>query len=324
VPEESRVFRVLTDSTEAFPTISAVASACGLSVTRDPSSEASLLVHDGAHSLHDIESEVKQIRVTGDCSSNPDAIDVSTREGRTLLAEQLSQSPSPRSRSLVLAVMGSRGGSGASTLSIALAQAAARSQRGPCLVDCDPAGGGLDLALGLEEVSGPRWQDFWMSEGSISLDALAPIEGHSLALMTWRRGGSEIDDLCAARVFDLLQRRYQTLIIDLPSRKSALRDLVVAQADALILLVPAEVRAVASAALLVDSLRREVEPSLLHLVVRIPGPARIPTSAIAEMLNIPLIATMKDDPRIALSAEHGPPRSPSLRQTADSVLKAVT
>src|SRR5690606_16343574 len=57
----------------------------------------------------------------------------------------------------VLAVVGGRGGAGASVLATATAVVSARSGDRTLLVDCDPLGGGLDLVLGAEEVTGLRW-----------------------------------------------------------------------------------------------------------------------------------------------------------------------
>ncbi|MBD0322964.1 MAG: hypothetical protein ICV72_06190, partial [Aldersonia sp.] len=51
----------------------------------------------------------------------------------------------------VLAVIGGRGGAGASTFAAALASTADRAEaRATLLVDCDAGGGGIDLLLGIE------------------------------------------------------------------------------------------------------------------------------------------------------------------------------
>ena len=58
-------------------------------------------------------------------------------------------------RGAVVAVMGGRGGAGASVFATALAQTASDA----LLVDADPWSGGIDLVLGTESEPGLRWPD---------------------------------------------------------------------------------------------------------------------------------------------------------------------
>ena len=62
-----------------------------------------------------------------------------------------------RPRPARVAVIGGRGGAGASVLAGGLAVTAARAGLRTLLVDADPLGGGLDLVLGWEELDGLRW-----------------------------------------------------------------------------------------------------------------------------------------------------------------------
>ena len=66
------------------------------------------------------------------------------------LAEYLSRSRSPEAGGLVLGVTGGCGGAGATTAGIWIAQAAAGIGARVLLVDADPWGGGLELALAAE------------------------------------------------------------------------------------------------------------------------------------------------------------------------------
>src|SRR5262249_58841090 len=59
-------------------------------------------------------------------------------------------SESPAEPGRVLAVLGGRGGAGASVFASAVALAVVEAGRQAMLVDCDALGGGLDLALGAE------------------------------------------------------------------------------------------------------------------------------------------------------------------------------
>ena len=58
-------------------------------------------------------------------------------------------------RGLVVAVIGGRGGAGASVLATALAVTARRRDLDTLLIDADPFGGGVDLVLGWERLRGP-------------------------------------------------------------------------------------------------------------------------------------------------------------------------
>jgi secretion/DNA translocation related CpaE-like protein len=79
---------------------------------------------------------------------------------------------SPVERGWLVAVGGSCGGAGASTLAAALALAAGRSGAEALLVDADPWGGGLDLVLGAERAEGMRWPELSELRGRVAGDAL--------------------------------------------------------------------------------------------------------------------------------------------------------
>ncbi|MCU1603480.1 MAG: helicase/secretion neighborhood CpaE-like protein, partial [Frankiales bacterium] len=73
---------------------------------------------------------------------------------------------------LVVAVLGGRGGAGATTLAVALAQAGARRDLRTLLVDGDPLGGGVDLVLGAEDAGGLRWPDLTTARGRLPAAAV--------------------------------------------------------------------------------------------------------------------------------------------------------
>ena len=66
----------------------------------------------------------------------------------------------------MVAVVGGRGGAGATTLACALAVTAARAGRRVLLVDGDPLGGGIDLVFGGEGDRGLRWPDLEAARGA--------------------------------------------------------------------------------------------------------------------------------------------------------------
>src|SRR4051812_19216223 len=84
----------------------------------------------------------------------------------------------------VVAVVGGRGGAGASVLAVAVAGRARTRGTRVLLVDCDPLGGGLDLVAGAEELEGLRWGGLALGDGgggrvaAASLhEALPPPDG---------------------------------------------------------------------------------------------------------------------------------------------------
>lgn len=90
----------------------------------------------------------------------------------------------------VVAVLGGRGGAGASVLAGGLAVTAARARLRTLLVDVDPLGGGLDLVLGWEQLEGLRWPALTDADGRVDPPALVralPSRG-DLVVLSWDRG----------------------------------------------------------------------------------------------------------------------------------------
>ena len=73
-------------------------------------------------------------------------------------------------RGAVVAVMAGRGGAGASLFATAIAQTAANA----LLVDVDPWGGGVDLAVGSEDEPGLRWPDLDVGARQTEHRSIAP------------------------------------------------------------------------------------------------------------------------------------------------------
>ncbi|HEY5049644.1 MAG TPA: septum site-determining protein Ssd, partial [Acidothermaceae bacterium] len=93
-------------------------------------------------------------------------------------------------RALTVAVIGGRGGAGASTLAAALAVTAMRGGRRVMLVDADPYGGGADLLFGGAHAAGLRWCDIAGASGRIGGEELHAALPHigSLAVLSYDRG----------------------------------------------------------------------------------------------------------------------------------------
>lgn len=86
--------------------------------------------------------------------------------------------------------------------------------------------------------------------------------------------------------------------------------------DRALLVVPSEVRAITSAALLATELERHC---LVSLVVRTPGPTAITPEKISKILRLELVAVVKDDPKIALLGEHGARTTRKLQQSIKEI-----
>ncbi|MFF1693259.1 septum site-determining protein Ssd [Streptomyces sp. NPDC058257] len=151
---------------------------------------------------------------------------------------------------LTVGVIGGSGGAGASTLACALAVTAARAGRRTMLVDADPLGGGLDVLLGGEAADGLRWPAFAQSRGRVGGGALEESlpELHSLRVLSWDRGDAVVIAPEAMRaVIAAARRRGGAVVVDLPRRVDEGVAEALAQVDLGLLVVPAELRAVAGA-----------------------------------------------------------------------------
>ena len=75
------------------------------------------------------------------------------------LVDRLAAACRPAGSARTVAVVGGRGGAGATSRACALAVTAAEQGLVTLLLDADPLGGGVDLAVGFEDVPGLRWPD---------------------------------------------------------------------------------------------------------------------------------------------------------------------
>ncbi|WP_187288042.1 septum site-determining protein Ssd [Segniliparus rotundus] len=212
----------------------------------------------------------------------------------------------------IIAVIGARGGAGVSTLVAATALVAARSGLRSLAVDLDPLGGGLDVVLGMEREPGLRWGDLALVGGRVSAAALhealpsrsgnLSVLGAGSADLSAPRGAIEPE--AALAVLDSTRSAGDAVVVDLPRHWGDLQQAVVATADSTILVLPAELRAIAAGRSLALALCREC--ASVGAVVRGPSPGGLRLSRAAEHAGVPLIATMHDEPPIALSLErHG-------------------
>ncbi|MFC9788089.1 septum site-determining protein Ssd [Rhodococcus sp. NPDC127528] len=209
----------------------------------------------------------------------------------------------------VIAVVGGRGGAGASTLAAATAlTAAARRGRGGLLVDCDPRGGGLDLLLGVEQTPGLRWPAVVIEGGAVSASALhdaLPRTDDGVAVLSCGRGaGATAPGAAALRaVVEAGRGTGDVVVCDLPRQSAPATESVLDQADLVVVVVPAQLRAAAAAEALVAAVRGS-NPNV-GVVVRGPAPGGLRAADIADLLGLPLLAAMRPEPGLAGALEHG-------------------
>ncbi|HZE01093.1 MAG TPA: septum site-determining protein Ssd [Pseudonocardiaceae bacterium] len=238
------------------------------------------------------------------------------------LADAVESPPDP---GRVLAVLGGRGGAGASVFATAVAVAVAESGRHAMLVDCDALGGGLDLALGAEKMDGLRWSGLALGGGRVPAAALhaalpTPRVGGrgGLTVLSYGRlehgrsdcdrsdrdrDGSVPDGVAVRTVCGAGRRAGETVVCDVPRYPCEPGTAALESADLAVLIVPAEVRACAAAAAVVARVRHYGVS--LQLVVRGPAPGGITPTDISRALDLPLLAAMRPQPGLAGALDRG-------------------
>lgn len=228
------------------------------------------------------------------------------------LAELLTRLDRPETVNHILGVMGGCGGAGASTLAAWLAGAAASAGARTLLVDADPWGGGLDMAIGAENIPGIRWEDMLSARGSINpaqLQRSLP-EAAGFSLLSFRspvesdgfdaHETGQLPGQVAEEVFAAARRGYGLTVVDLGRNESGL-EAAERHCDSLVMVVPARVRAAAAARTFGGRTRHQP----LSLVVRGPLLAGADAHLVAESAGFPLAAYWKPMPGLRAAAENG-------------------
>ena len=220
----------------------------------------------------------------------------------------------PGAAAVTVAVIGGRGGAGASSLACALALTASDGGWRTLLVDADPLGGGLDMVLGCEDAPGLRWPDLAAADGSISASALRsslPRLG-GLHLLSWDRGDPvSVSGATVRAVLAAGRQAHELVVLDLPRRPDQAAEATSAGVDVLLLVVPTEVRAVAAAGRVAAYAGRLTHD--VRVVTRGPAPSGLTPEMVAGSLGLPLAGWLKPEPGLALSLERGEPPARSGR-----------
>jgi secretion/DNA translocation related CpaE-like protein len=222
------------------------------------------------------------------------------------LLERLADATESPARARVIGLVGARGGAGTSTLAAALALAAAG--RGPAwLVDLDPLGGGADAGLGAELSAGARWSDLETLTGRLSPHALRAALPEIEGVAVVAAGGDTASELTAEAVRAVVSavgRGGGTAALDLGRHPTAARSVALAALDELLLVVPAEVRAMIAARRVAASLGPTAPTP--RVVVRVVLGA-LPSEDVARGLELPLAGELSDEVTVRAAIQTGEP-----------------
>lgn len=222
------------------------------------------------------------------------------------LVDRFAERPGSPPAGQVLAVIGGRGGAGASILAGGLAVTAVGAGWRTLLVDADPLGGGLDLVLGWEQVDGLRWPALLGAGGRIDPPALLkalPQRGDLVLLSFARDDLLPVPGEAMAATLEAACRGRDVVIADLPRQLDDAATLALQAADRALLVVPAELRATAAAARVAATVSLHCEN--VSVVVRGPAPGKLRAREVAKALGLPLAGSLRPEPAMCQALERG-------------------
>lgn len=229
-------------------------------------------------------------------------------DGESWLVDRLTDVAEGGTEACTIAVVGGRGGAGATVLAASLAVASVRRGTRTMLVDGDPLGGGIDLVVGGEDRAGLRWPDLVATRGRVGADALrsALPQVDDLRVLSWDRSDSlRIPGATMREVLAAGRRGSDLVVVDLPRRVDAAVEETLLHATTTLLVVPAEIRATAAAARVAAALTLVCGD--VRVVVRGPAPSGLDGAVIAASLGLPLAGELAAEPRLAEALERGEP-----------------
>ena len=234
-------------------------------------------------------------------------------DGEAWLIDRFAEASEGGARGSLVAVVGGRGGAGATVTATALAVTALRRGHRTLLVDGDPLGGGIDLVLGGEASDGLRWPELVGARGRLTADSLyeALPQVEELTVLSWGRAdGADVPGEAMATLLDAGLRGSDLVVVDLPRYLVEASRVALELADVALLVVPAELRAAAAAARVLAVLRDHCQD--VRLLVRGPAPSGLDADTVADVLGIPLAGQIRPEPGLAAALERGDP--PGRRQ----------
>ena len=225
----------------------------------------------------------------------------------------------------VVAVIGGCGGAGASTSAAALAFVGAQRGLRTMLIDADPIGGGIDLLVGAERVPGWRWPRLGTARGHLGNLAgqLPAVDGVDVLSMArgQRRADPGPDAEQMKSVLLSAARSHQLIVVDVPRQLTSAGREALRRADLVLLVVLAQLRGIAAAQQMITQL--DDACTSLSLLVRLTRPKHLSAEAVADGLGLSLLATVADDPALALGAARGEPPGRSARSPLAKSCRSV-
>ena len=223
---------------------------------------------------------------------------VALPEGASLLGQRLQSRQQVASGTLVR-IIGARGGCGATTLAVGVAAALA-GQSSTTLVDADPAGSGLDVALGLEDRPGLRWPELAGVRGRVPpasvIGRLPAADG--VPVLSHSRG--DVDSAAAWEpVVESLLAGCRAVVADIPRYQVTTTGAPEGSVD--ILVVPHDVVAIANSRRLIEA--GLVAPEPIIALRRIKGP--MPAGSVAELLPARAVVAVPDCAAVRAGSDFG-------------------
>lgn len=228
-------------------------------------------------------------------------------------------------RAHIVGVVGGSGGVGASVLTAAVAVRAAQGGVRSLALDGDRFGGGLDVTLGIEQERGVRWPDLARARGSIDgpelLRRLPCVDG--VAVLSFDRARDiPLAPEILREVLLALSAAVDLVVIDLPRPDHEIFVTLAPSLDVVILLAGSGICDLAGASAISEHLIRAAPGVWLCLRTR--GKGSHFAGTVAEALDLPLLAVVREEPSLEADVLHGiPPGSSAkgaLAEAADTVL----
>lgn len=225
----------------------------------------------------------------------------------------------------VIGVLGASGGLGASTLTVALAQRAARVLGTTACVDGRFTAGGLDVTACVEHLPGLRWDDLCEVRGEVDGAAVLSRLPADVTTRVLAAGAGRVPDHTrVVAVLHALSRVCPLTVVDLP-REGALLPRLLRHCHTVLVLAGLSARQLADASSLAAALAPDAHSPVQgtlgfeggedapepiperRLVVRGSRRAGDLPEELAARLDLPLAGVWADDARVATDAERGRP-----------------
>ncbi|WP_211340857.1 pilus assembly protein FlpE [Xylanimonas allomyrinae] len=210
----------------------------------------------------------------------------------------------------LVAVVGARGGAGASCVAAAVAHGLRRAHGRGVLVDLDAGGPGVEVLLGVEDEPGARWPELTGARGDVDgrgLLAALPRWGAVPVLSTTRLLPAAPDDDVVLDVCAALLRSGETVVADLPRPGAwtpAVRALL-ADADEVVVVTTASMPGAAGAVAVARALDGLTGGARARLVLRGPGAGRVEATDVERLTGLPVVAQVGEDRALAGAVERG-------------------